>query len=61
MKSHVLLLGRVLEDVSIQCCTSTTNDLNTIISRVEDEGLSFLTITLPSFGRDFKKLSIRSG
>lgn len=55
MKSHVLLLGRILEDSSIQCCTSTTNDLKTIISRVEDEGLSFLTITLPKFGRDFEK------
>jgi len=55
MKSHVMLLGRVLEDSSIQCRTSTTKDLNTILSRVENEGLSFLTITLPDFGKDFER------
>lgn len=55
MKSHVVLLGRVLEDSSIRCCTSTTNDLKTIIRRVEDEGLSFLTITLPQFASDFER------
>jgi len=55
MKSHVLLLGRMLEDVSIQCRTSTTHDYNTVVRRVEDEGLSFLTITLPQFAKDFEK------
>jgi hypothetical protein len=29
--------------------------MNTVIGRVEHEGLSFLTITLPSFARDFEK------
>jgi len=55
MKSHVLLLGRILEDVSIQCRTSTTNDMKYVVSRVEDEGLSFLTITLSNFGKDFER------
>jgi len=55
MKSHVVLLGRVLEDLSIRCCTSTTNDLKTVISRVENEGVSFLTITLPTFASDFER------
>lgn len=55
MKSHVLLLGRVLADAETQCRTSTANDYNTVVSRVEDEGLSFLTITLPNFARDFEK------
>lgn len=55
MKSHVLLLGRVLADAETQCRTSTSNDFKTIVSRVEDEGLSFLTITLPNFGKDFER------
>lgn len=55
LKSHVLLMSRVLEDTGIRCCTSTTNDLNTIVRRVDTEGLSFLTITLPSFGKDFER------
>jgi len=55
MKSHVLLLGRVLQDSSIRCCTSTTLDYNTVKSRVKDEGLSFLTIALPNFGSDFER------
>lgn len=30
-------------------------DIDTLISRVEHEGLSFFTITLPDFGKDFDK------
>lgn len=33
----------------------TTRDVITITSRVKDEGLSFLTITLPAFARDFER------
>jgi hypothetical protein len=55
MKSHVVLLGRVLEDLSIQCCVSTTHDYKTVVSRVEEEGLSFLTITLPTFAKDLER------
>jgi len=55
MKSLMLLLQAVLDDLSTWCCTSTTRDLKTITSRVEHEGLSFLTITLASFGKDFQK------
>lgn len=55
MKSHVLLLNRVLEDSGTWCCTSTTRDLKTITRRIKDEGLSFLTITLPAFAKDFEQ------
>jgi len=55
MKSLMLILQAVLKDLSTWCCTSTTADLKTISRRVEDEGLSFLTITLANFGKDFQK------
>lgn len=55
MKSHLRLLACVLEDSRIWCCTSTTRDLETITRRVEREGFSFLTITLPSFCSDFER------
>jgi len=55
MKSHMLLLRLVLNDLGTRCCTSTSRDFNTISARVEDEGLSFLTITLPDFGKEFEK------
>jgi hypothetical protein len=38
-----------------RCCTSTIRDGKTITKRVEHEGLSFLTITLPAFGKEFEK------
>lgn len=35
------------------CGTSTTRDIGTVLSRCEDEGTSFLTITLPDFEKAF--------
>jgi len=55
MKSLVNLLQRVLEDFEDRCHVSTLRDLKTIADRVEDEGLSFLTITLSNYGSDFQK------
>jgi len=37
------------------CCTSATHDVNYVMCRSKHEGLSFLTITLPGFGKDFEK------
>jgi len=51
----MLFLQEVLRDLEDWCCTSTVRDLKTITHRVEHEGLSFLTITLVDFGRDFEK------
>jgi hypothetical protein len=51
----MLFLQNVLEDLGTWCCTSTLLDLKTIKKRVEDEGISFLTISLAQFGADFQK------
>lgn len=55
MKSPMFILERILADASIQCRTSTTLDFNTVQRRVEHEGISFLTIALPAFCRDFEE------
>lgn len=55
MKSLMTLLQCVLSDLSARCGVSTTLDWKTIQSRVEHESLSFLTITMPSFCKDFEK------
>lgn len=55
MKSLMLLMQSVLADAGTWCCTSTTRDFKEITSRVEHEGFSFLTITLPSFCADFER------
>lgn len=55
MKSLMLFLRVMLEDIEHWCCTSTTRDYQTIARRVEHEGVSFLTITLPAFGKELEK------
>ncbi len=55
MKSLMQLLHCVLTDCGTRCCTSTTQDWKTILSRSKHEGLSFLTITLPAFCSEFER------
>jgi len=60
LKSDVRNLLEVLECIIIDATSNSIadldlRDLKTIRSRVEAEGLSFLTITLPSFARDFER------
>jgi len=55
MKSLMSLMKVLLDESGSRCCTTVERDWKTITSRVEHEGLSFLTITLPSFGKDFVK------
>lgn len=55
MKSHMVLLHELLAEAGSRCCTSTVADFRRISARVEHEGLSFLTITLPQFGKDLEK------
>jgi len=55
MKSLTLLWQEVAYELATWCCTSTTRDYKTVLSRVEHEGMSFLTITLPGFCTDFQK------
>lgn len=55
MKSLIVLWREVLKELSTWCCASTTLDLKRAESRLEHEGLSFLTITLPAFAKDFER------
>jgi hypothetical protein len=55
MKSLNLLLQYVLADASTWCCTCALRDYKVISQRIEDEGLSFLTITLPTYCSDFER------
>jgi len=50
-----MLWSKLANEFANRCCTSATRDIKTVSGRVEHEGLSFLTITLPSFGKDFQK------
>jgi hypothetical protein len=43
------------QEMAMTCCTSATLDCKKLERRVEQEGVSFLTITLPSFGKDFDR------
>lgn len=61
MKSNVSdyleMMETVYKDATIKCTADVSDlrDLETLRSRVKDEGLSFLTITLPGFCRDFER------
>jgi len=47
--------NQFLHDMGTLCCVSTSQDLKTIQARVKHEGISFLTITLPDFAKDFER------
>jgi hypothetical protein len=53
MKSLTDLTVVVLQDCGTALCTSTTHDVKTVVSRSQTEGESFLTISLPSFEKQF--------
>lgn len=61
MKSNVSdflkLVRCIYRDATVLCTADVSDlrDLTTVESRVKDEGLSFLTITLPNFCRDFER------
>jgi hypothetical protein len=46
---------KMADELAILCCTSATSDINTVRSRFEHEGLSFLTIVLPELGKSTQK------
>jgi hypothetical protein len=54
LKSLIALWKCLAIDFARRCSTSTTMDIKTVQGRTENEGLSFLTITLPSFGKEFR-------
>lgn len=53
MKSLSDLWRNSAEELAEWCHTSTTRDFKTVVRRTEKEGTSFLTITLPAFGKAF--------
>ena len=56
MSDSLMSLWRTLaEDLASGCRISTADDYKKLVSRVEREGMSFLTITLPKFCRDFER------
>ncbi len=55
MKSLMLLWKEVADQYATWCCTSATRDYEEVTRRVEHEGESFLTITLPQFCKDFEQ------
>jgi len=60
LKSLLLLWSKIADESAIRCCTSAALDFKKVQCRFEHEGLSFLTITLPNFGKDFE-LSLDQG
>lgn len=56
MKSRLVsLIRELLLDVGAQCGAPVAKDFEVLCHRVENEGDSFLTITLPSFASDFEQ------
>lgn len=56
MNSLMQLWTSLLHELEVVCSAeSTTRDLETARERYEHEGDSFLTITLPNFGKDFER------
>jgi hypothetical protein len=54
MKSLIALWSVLANEMAKRCSTSTTSDIKTVRCRGEHEGVSFLTISLPTFGKDFQ-------
>jgi len=55
MKSLTVFCHVVLDELGTMCHVSTLRDYKTVAKRIEDEGISFLTITLPAFAKDFEE------
>lgn len=55
MKSLKTLWKVAADELAAICCTSATLDYKTVERRTDNEGLSFLTITLPGFAKSFER------
>lgn len=55
MKKLMLLWQSIAADAAIQCRTSATHDINTVMGRFEHEGLGLLTLSLPEIGKAFER------
>jgi hypothetical protein len=57
VKSLLNLWCVLANELASACHTSASLDFKTVKRRVEHEGMSFLTITLPTFAKDLEKAS----
>lgn len=55
MKSLLQLWQLLATEAASLCRTSADRDIETVAIRVEQEGESFFTITLPNFGKEFER------
>ncbi len=55
MKSLKLLWNTLADELGEVCGVSTTEDVKTVLRRVEGQGLSFLAIDLPAYCKDFER------
>jgi hypothetical protein len=55
LKSLTSLWSCMANELAMRCCTSAALDVKYVESRVEHEGLSFLAITLASYGKAFER------
>jgi hypothetical protein len=55
MQSLLQLWQETAQQWAVRCRTSTSRDYQTVAVRTKDEGVSFLTITLPRFCDDLQK------
>lgn len=55
MKSPMPLVHVLLKELGRRCGINTNRDWETVTARVESEGLSFLTITLPRMAKDLEE------
>jgi len=55
MKSLVVLWNKLAEETGEWLCIDTIRDQKSVAARSNSEGTSFLTITLPAFGKDFDR------
>lgn len=55
MKRLMWFAQEVLKDLGTWCDTSTIRDQQTVAERYEHEGVEFLTLTLPEYGKAFER------
>jgi len=55
MKSLTSLWSCLAMEMAKRCCTSATQDIKTVLSRTEHEGLWFLAVTLADYGKAIQK------
>jgi len=55
LKSLTSLWSCTANELAVRCCTSAALDITTVERRVEHEGLSFLAITLASYGKAIER------